>query len=91
MNSAVSLRVVIAEDEAIIRMDLREVHPDQCLVLGDDDAAGVGSGHGRQAIRAVRSTTCPVVWAVAGPGSPTAEAMVSNTIQCGFESHPGHP
>ena len=25
-----------------------------------------------------------------GPGSPTAEAMVSNTIQCEFESHPGH-
>ena len=26
---------------------------------------------------------------LAGPGSPTAETMVSNTIQCGFESHPG--
>ena len=25
-----------------------------------------------------------------GPGSPTAEAMVSKAIQCGFESHPGH-
>ncbi len=24
------------------------------------------------------------------PGSPTAEAAVSNTVQCGFESHPGH-
>ena len=24
------------------------------------------------------------------PGIPTAEKMVSNTIQCGFESHPGH-
>src|SRR5680860_825050 len=24
------------------------------------------------------------------PGSPTAETMASNTIQCGFESHPGH-
>ena len=22
--------------------------------------------------------------------SPTAEAAVSNTVQCGFESHPGH-
>ena len=26
----------------------------------------------------------------AGPGSPTAETMASNTIKCGFESHPGH-
>ena len=26
----------------------------------------------------------------ARPGSPTAEAAVSNTVQCGFESHPGH-
>src|SRR5918994_2165274 len=25
-----------------------------------------------------------------GPGSPTAEAMLSNSIQCEFESHPGH-
>jgi hypothetical protein len=25
-----------------------------------------------------------------GPGSPTEEAAVSNTVQCGFESHPGH-
>jgi hypothetical protein len=24
------------------------------------------------------------------PGSPTAEAMVSNTIQCRFESDPGY-
>ena len=24
------------------------------------------------------------------PGRPTAESMASNTIQCGFESHPGH-
>ena len=24
------------------------------------------------------------------PGSPTAEAMLSNSIQCEFESHPGH-
>jgi hypothetical protein len=24
------------------------------------------------------------------PGSPTAEAAVSNSVRCGFESHPGH-
>ena len=24
------------------------------------------------------------------PGTPTAERMLSNSIQCGFESHPGH-
>ncbi len=28
--------------------------------------------------------------AFARPGSPTAEAEVLNTFQCGFESHPGH-
>ena len=25
-----------------------------------------------------------------GPGSPTAETMLSKGIKCGFESHPGH-
>lgn len=24
------------------------------------------------------------------PGSPTAEAAASNSVRCGFESHPGH-
>ena len=31
-----------------------------------------------------------VIASSARPGSPTAEAAVSNTVQCGFESHPGH-
>jgi hypothetical protein len=26
-----------------------------------------------------------------GPGTPTVEGAVSNTVQCEFESHPGHP
>ena len=33
----------------------------------------------------------PVAFSRRAPVCPTAEAMVSNTIQCGFESHPGHP
>ena len=24
------------------------------------------------------------------PGGPTAEAAVSNSVRCGFKSHPGH-
>jgi hypothetical protein len=37
-----------------------------------------------------------VTWSLAGPNgrsprSPTAEAALSNSVQCGFESHRGHP
>jgi hypothetical protein len=33
----------------------------------------------------------PPEWSALGPGSPIgSQAMASNAIQCGFESHPGH-
>ncbi len=32
----------------------------------------------------------PVRWATVAPIAQPAEAVVSNTIQCGFESHSGH-
>ena len=68
------------------------------LVLGDHDAAG-GCGGGllthmrkanvAKAEHAHRCRRLRVPWARSSPGSPAAETMVSNTIQCGFESHPG--
>ena len=69
---------------------LLQIEADQRLVLGDEHAARSRRAHAQQGIEPRSAGPGHYTRRALGPGSPTAEAMCSNHIQCGFESHPGH-
>jgi hypothetical protein len=104
-------------DDVVPLLDqhLREIHPDQRLVLGDDDAqgwpahplrlsgrccvptsgrggpqSGTAASSATYGSTSIRPTRVSDNVCARRPGIPTAEEAVSNTVQCGFESHPGH-